>query len=152
MPRRCGRWHATQQQVIAVDNAGLSLENLAALRESVHEQCLFRQEQLQQIRGASQTRAAVRFAGRGPHQVRRLRPDGPRRCGSGIAAYRSEPVRQLPRCTRPLAVEQLRIVPQARTAPAVSRSERRDGTKMDTHRSARGDYAQTVTLRTGGRS
>jgi DnaK suppressor protein len=44
-------------QVIDSDNAGLRPEDLAGLRENLHEQRLFRKEQLQQIAAPSQTRA-----------------------------------------------------------------------------------------------
>ncbi|AWW41901.1 MULTISPECIES: TraR/DksA family transcriptional regulator [Streptomyces] len=43
-------------QITADRDTTLSLEDLAALRENLHEQRLFRQEQLQQIAGAATNR------------------------------------------------------------------------------------------------
>lgn len=152
------RWRATQQQVIAVDNAGLSPENLAALRESLHEQRLSRQEQLQQIGGASQTRADQVRGQQSASQVEvhiKLAASARMVLADVEAALqRIDQSRygKYQRCTRPVAVDRLRIVRKPATAPAVSRSERRDGNQNGYASLRTGDNAQTVTLRTGGRS
>lgn len=44
-------------QIIDDRNTALSIEDFAALRENLHEQRLFRQEQLEQLSAAATTRA-----------------------------------------------------------------------------------------------
>lgn len=49
------------QQIIGDRNTILSIEDLAALREDLHEQLLFRKEQLQQLTAASVPRTEARL-------------------------------------------------------------------------------------------
>ncbi|MER5184504.1 TraR/DksA C4-type zinc finger protein [Streptomyces sp. NPDC002896] len=106
-------------QVIGVDNAGLSPENLAALRESLHEQRLFRQEQLQQIGGTSQARADQVRGQQSASQIEvhiKLAAAARMVLAEVEAALQRIDQGRYGRCqlcTRPIALDRLRIVPQA---------------------------------------
>ncbi|WP_406209166.1 MULTISPECIES: TraR/DksA family transcriptional regulator [unclassified Streptomyces] len=108
------------QQIISGRDTTLSVEDLAALRENLHEQRLFRQEQLQQLtvpatsrtealldrRAASQLEVHVKLAA----SARMVLAD------VEAALTRMDQGRYGPchLCRRPIARERLMIVPQAR--------------------------------------
>ncbi|MER6627997.1 TraR/DksA C4-type zinc finger protein [Streptomyces sp. NPDC000987] len=56
-------------QTIGQSTAHLSAEDLAALRETLHEQLLFRREQLQQLAGEVASRTEVRLQQRDAAQI-----------------------------------------------------------------------------------
>ncbi|WP_406160307.1 TraR/DksA C4-type zinc finger protein [Streptomyces sp. NBC_00882] len=56
-------------QIIDDRDAALSIEDFAALRANLHEQRLFRQEQLQQLSGPATTRADARLARQASSQI-----------------------------------------------------------------------------------
>ncbi|WP_030265595.1 TraR/DksA family transcriptional regulator [Streptomyces violens] len=107
-------------QVIGVDHAGLCPADLAALRESLQEQRLFRQEQLQRIAGSSASRA-----GRLREQQARSQVEARIELAASARMVLTDVEAALERmdhgrygrchlCTRPIALERLQIVPQAR--------------------------------------
>lgn len=107
-------------QVIGADNAGLRPEDLAGLRESLHEQRLFREEQLRQIAAPSQTRAE-RIRGRqaaSQIEVHVKLAASARMVLSDVEAalQRMDQGRygRCHLCAQPIALARLKIVPQAR--------------------------------------
>ncbi|MFJ8584324.1 TraR/DksA family transcriptional regulator [Streptomyces sp. NPDC093595] len=107
-------------QVIGVRNAGLRPVDLAALRESLHEQRLFRQEQLRQI-GAAATARDDRVRGRqAPAQaeVRSKLAASARMVLADVEAALERMERghygRCHLCTGPITLDRLEIVPQAR--------------------------------------
>ncbi|WP_328771165.1 TraR/DksA family transcriptional regulator [Streptomyces sp. NBC_00286] len=107
-------------QVIGADNAGLRPEDLAGLRESLHEQRLFREEQLRQIAAPSQTRAE-RIRGRqsaSQLEVHVKLAASARMVLSDVEAalQRMDQGRygRCHLCAQPIALARLKIVPQAR--------------------------------------
>ncbi|AWI29534.1 hypothetical protein HHX38_04310 [Streptomyces sp. PKU-MA01144] len=107
-------------QIIADRNTILSIEDLAALRENLHEQRLFRQEQLQQIAGAATNRSQALLDRRAASQleVRVTLAASARMVLSDVEAAltRMDQGRygSCHLCRKPIARERLMIVPQAR--------------------------------------
>jgi RNA polymerase-binding transcription factor DksA len=107
-------------QVIGVRNAGLRPADLAALRESLHEQRLFRQEQLRQIGAAAQTRGDRVRGRQAPAQVEvhiKLAASARMVLADVEAALERMERGHYGRChlcTRPITLDRLEIVPQAR--------------------------------------
>ncbi|MFI6106962.1 TraR/DksA family transcriptional regulator [Streptomyces sp. NPDC051310] len=107
-------------QVIGVRNAGLRPADLAALRESLHEQRLFRQEQLRQIGAATQTRGDRVRGRQAPAQVEvdiKLAASARMVLADVEAALERMERGHYGRChlcTRPITLDRLEIVPQAR--------------------------------------
>ncbi|MFE7791512.1 TraR/DksA family transcriptional regulator [Streptomyces sp. NPDC057460] len=108
------------RESIGVDNAGLTPGDVAALRESLQEQRLFRQEQLQQIGGASQARADQV---RGQHSASQTEVHIKlAACARMVLAEVEAALQRIDQgqygrcqlCTRPIVLDRLRIVPQAR--------------------------------------
>ncbi|MFI0237868.1 TraR/DksA family transcriptional regulator [Streptomyces sp. NPDC016845] len=100
--------------------AALSAEDLAALRESLHEQRLFRQEQLQQLSTAAASRADALRARQAPSQLEvRVKLAASARM---VLADVEAALARMDRgrygicllCRGPVARERLAIVPQAR--------------------------------------
>lgn len=107
-------------QVIGADNAGLRPEDLAGLRVSLHEQRLFREEQLRQIASPSQTRVE-RIRGRqaaSQIEVHVNLAASARMVLSDVEAalQRMDQGRygRCHLCAQPIALTRLKIVPQAR--------------------------------------
>lgn len=107
-------------QVISADNAGLRPGDLAGLRENLHEQRLFRKEQLQQIAAPSQTRAE-RIRGRqAASQIEvhvKLAASARMVLSDVEAALEQMDQGRYGRChlcAQPIALARLKIVPQAR--------------------------------------
>jgi RNA polymerase-binding transcription factor DksA len=108
------------QQIISGRDTTLSVEDLAALRESLHEQRLFRQEQLQQLtvpatsrtealldrRAASQLEVHVKLAA----SARMVLAD----VEAALTRMDQGRYGTCHLCHRPIARERLMIVPQAR--------------------------------------
>ncbi|MFD0008165.1 TraR/DksA family transcriptional regulator [Streptomyces sp. NPDC127178] len=108
------------QQIISGRDTTLSVEDLAALRENLHEQRLFRQEQLQQLtvpatsrtealldrRAASQLEVHVKLAA----SARMVLAD----VESALTRMDQGRYGTCHLCRRPIARERLMIVPQAR--------------------------------------
>ncbi|MFC4611558.1 TraR/DksA family transcriptional regulator [Streptomyces maoxianensis] len=107
-------------QIIADRNTSLSIEDLAELRENLHEQRLFRQEQLQQIAGAATVRTDARLDRQAASQIEvRVKLAASARmvlADVDAALTRVDQGRygacQL--CRKPIARDRLMIVPQAR--------------------------------------
>ncbi|MEV7000831.1 TraR/DksA C4-type zinc finger protein [Streptomyces sp. NPDC093982] len=108
------------QQIISGRDTTLSIEDLAALRENLHEQRLFRQEQLQQLtvpatsrtealldrRAASQLEVHVKLAA----SARMVLAD----VEAALTRMDQGRYGTCHLCRRPIARERLVIVPQAR--------------------------------------
>ncbi|MEU9056744.1 TraR/DksA C4-type zinc finger protein [Streptomyces sp. NPDC048384] len=108
------------QQIISGRDTTLSIVDLAALRENLHEQRLFRQEQLQQLtvpatsrtealldrRAASQLEVHVKLAA----SARMVLAD----VESALTRMDQGRYGTCHLCRRPIARERLMIVPQAR--------------------------------------
>ncbi|MGF0175646.1 TraR/DksA family transcriptional regulator [Streptomyces sp. Marseille-Q5077] len=108
------------QQIISDRDTTLSVEDLAALRENLHEQRLFRQEQLQQLtvpatsrtealldrRAASQLEVHVKLAA----SARMVLVD----VEAALTRMDQGRYGTCHLCRRPIARERLMIVPQAR--------------------------------------
>ncbi len=109
-----------KNQVIGVDSAGFRPADLAALRESLQEQRLFRQEQLQQIGAAAQTRTDQVRGQQAPAQIEvhiKLAASARMVLADVEAALERMGRGQYGRChlcTQPIALDRLKIVPQAR--------------------------------------
>ncbi|MEV7125007.1 TraR/DksA C4-type zinc finger protein [Streptomyces sp. NPDC093260] len=95
-------------------------EDLAALRENLHEQRLFRQEQLQQIAAAATSRADALLQHRADGQVEvRVKLAASARMvladvEAALARLDDGSYGACHLCRRPIARERLEIVPQAR--------------------------------------
>ncbi|MET9394568.1 TraR/DksA C4-type zinc finger protein [Streptomyces sp. NPDC006624] len=107
-------------QLIAGRTAHLSAEDLAALRESLHEQRLFRREQLQQLAGAAPARTDDVWRHDAASQVEvhvKLAA-----CARMVLADVEAALRRMDEgrygtcalCRGPVARERLAVVPQAR--------------------------------------
>ncbi|GAB1328584.1 TraR/DksA family transcriptional regulator [Streptomyces sennicomposti] len=100
--------------------AHLTPEDLAALRENLHEQRLFRQEQLQQIAAAATSRADALLQHRAAGQVEvRVKLAASARMvladvEAALARLADGSYGACHLCRRPIARERLEIVPQAR--------------------------------------
>ncbi|MFD7442850.1 TraR/DksA family transcriptional regulator [Streptomyces sp. NPDC059909] len=107
-------------QVVGVDSSELAPEDLALLRESLHEQRVFRLEQLQEIGQSAPTRA---------HRAREQQAASQIEVHIKLTAYARMVLADVeaalermdrgrygicPRCTRPIPLRRLKIVPQAR--------------------------------------
>ncbi|WP_351228971.1 TraR/DksA C4-type zinc finger protein [Streptomyces sp. NPDC002133] len=107
-------------QIIGDRNTTLSIEDLAALRDNLHEQRLFRQEQLQQIAAAAapRTYALLDRQAASQFEVRvKLAASARMVLADVVAALeRMDQGRYgaCHLCRRPIARERLMIVPQAR--------------------------------------
>ncbi|MFC8194436.1 TraR/DksA family transcriptional regulator [Streptomyces sp. NPDC057298] len=107
-------------QTIDDRDTTLSIDDLAALRENLHEQRLFRQEQLQQLSTAATTRADALLDRQAASQVEvRVKLAASARmvlADVEAALTRMEQGRYgtCHLCRGPVALERLRIVPQAR--------------------------------------
>jgi RNA polymerase-binding transcription factor DksA len=107
-------------QIIGESTTHLSDEDLAALRENLHEQRLFRQEQLRQLAGPTTSRAEDRLQRQTPAQmeVRIKLAASARMVLADVEAALSRMnegsygICRL--CRRPVARQRLMIVPQAR--------------------------------------
>ncbi|TFE47665.1 hypothetical protein E3E14_20235 [Streptomyces sp. ICN441] len=107
-------------QIIADRNTILSIEDLAALRENLHEQRLFRQEQLQQIAGAATNRSQALLDRRAASQLE-VRVTLAASAGMVLSDVEAALTRMdqgrygsCHLCRKPIARERLMIVPQAR--------------------------------------
>ncbi|MEV5440530.1 TraR/DksA C4-type zinc finger protein [Streptomyces sp. NPDC052682] len=107
-------------QTIGRGPAHLSTEDLAALRENLHEQRLFRQEQLRELTGAVASRVEDRLGQRAASQVEvRVRLAASARMvladvEAALARMDDGTYGICHLCRRPVERERLRIVPQAR--------------------------------------
>lgn len=107
-----------KNQIIDDRDTPLSPEDLAALRENLHEQRLFRQEQLRQIAATSRADALVQRRAASQVEVRVQLAASARMVLADVdaALLRMDEggygVCRL--CRRPIARERLTIVPQAR--------------------------------------
>ncbi|MEU8525572.1 MULTISPECIES: TraR/DksA family transcriptional regulator [Streptomyces] len=107
-------------QIIGDRNTTLSNEDLDALRENLHEQRLFRQDQLRQIAGAATPRTDALLARRAASQFEvRLKLAASARmvlADVEAALTRMDQGRYgaCHLCRKPIARERLMIVPQAR--------------------------------------
>ncbi|MFF3691647.1 TraR/DksA family transcriptional regulator [Streptomyces sp. NPDC002187] len=107
-------------QIIGDRNTTLSIEDLAALRENLHEQRLFRQEQLQQIAGTATPRTDALLARQATSQIEvRVKLAASARmvlADVEAALTRMDDGRYgaCHLCRRPINRERLMIVPQAR--------------------------------------
>lgn len=105
-------------QTIGDQNAHLSPEDLAALREDLHEQLLFRQEQLRQIAAASRAEDLRRRRCPAQAEVHLTLVASARMVLSDV----EEALRRIAECSygtchlcrRPVDRERLLVVPQAR--------------------------------------
>ncbi|GAA3368043.1 hypothetical protein GCM10020367_64060 [Streptomyces sannanensis] len=88
-----------KNQVVAANNAGLAPEDLATLRESLHEQRLFRLEQLRTDVHVRPTASARMVLTDVEAALDRMDQDRYGNCHL---------------CTRPITLRRLKIVPQAR--------------------------------------
>ena len=107
-------------QTIGHSTTRLSAEELAALRENLHEQLLFRREQLRQLAGPAGTRAEDRLEQRAAAQIEvRVKLAASARM---VLADVQAALRRLDQgtygacqlCRRPMDRDRLMIVPQAR--------------------------------------
>ncbi|MEU0031928.1 TraR/DksA C4-type zinc finger protein [Streptomyces sp. NPDC006335] len=107
-------------QIIDDRHATLSIEDLAALRENLHEQRLFRQEQLQQLSAAAASRADALRAPQASSQIEvRVKLAASARMVLADVEAALERMDQgrygtCDLCRRPIAHARLMIVPQAR--------------------------------------
>ncbi|MFH0515809.1 TraR/DksA family transcriptional regulator [Streptomyces sp. M41] len=107
-------------QTIGDGTAHLSAEDLAALRENLHEQRLFRQEQLRQLTGPVTSRAEDRLRQRASAQIevhvklaataRMVLAD----VEAALTRMNDGSYGACHLCRRPIDRERLTIVPQAR--------------------------------------
>lgn len=107
-------------QIIDDSNTTLSIEDFAALRENLHEQLLFRQEQLQQLSSVATTRADAFLDRQASSQIevhvklaasaRMVLTD----VEAALARMDQGSYGTCHLCRRPIARERLMIVPQAR--------------------------------------
>lgn len=119
-------------QIVGVGDAGLSAEVLAALRENLQEQRHFRLEQLRQFGQPSQVRADHLRESRSASQVevsikltasaRMVLTD----VEAALERIDGGRYGACHRCVRPIAVERLRIVPQARFCGPCHQARERD--------------------------
>ncbi|KUN73629.1 hypothetical protein AQJ46_04840 [Streptomyces canus] len=107
-------------QIIDDHDTTLSIEDVAALRANLHEQRLFRQEQLQQLSGPATTRADARLDRQAASQIEvRVQLAASARM---VLADVEAALARMDRgrygtchlCRGPIARERLMIVPQAR--------------------------------------
>ncbi|MFF0080378.1 TraR/DksA family transcriptional regulator [Streptomyces canus] len=107
-------------QIIDDRDTTLSIEDVAALRANLHEQRLFRQEQLQQLSGPATTRADARLDRQAASQIEvRVQLAASARM---VLADVEAALARMDRgrygtchlCRGPIARERLMIVPQAR--------------------------------------
>ena len=107
-------------QIIDDHDTALSIEDVAALRANLHEQRLFRQEQLQQLSGPATTRADARLDRQAASQIEvRVQLAASARM---VLADVEAALARMDRgrygtchlCRGPIARERLMIVPQAR--------------------------------------
>ncbi|MFF7548565.1 TraR/DksA family transcriptional regulator [Streptomyces canus] len=107
-------------QIIDDRDTTLSIEDVAALRANLHEQRLFRQEQLRQLSGPATTRADARLDRMAASQIEvRVQLAASARM---VLADVEAALARMDRgrygtchlCRGPIAREQLMIVPQAR--------------------------------------
>ncbi|KQW10407.1 TraR/DksA C4-type zinc finger protein [Streptomyces sp. Root369] len=107
-------------QIIDDRDTALSIEDFAALRANLHEQRLFRQEQLQQLSGPATTRADARLDRQAASQIEvRVQLAASARM---VLADVEAALARMDRgrygtcrlCRGPIARERLMIVPQAR--------------------------------------
>lgn len=107
-------------QIIDHRNTTLTIEDFAALRENLHEQRLFRQEQLQQLSGAATARAEALLDRHAASQIEvRVKLAASARmvlADVEAALQRMDQGRygNCHRCHKPIDRERLMIVPQAR--------------------------------------
>ncbi len=107
-------------QAIAESTTHLSAEDLAALRENLHEQRLFRQEQLRQLAGPVASRAEDRLQQEAAAQVEvRVKLAASARMvladvEAALARMNKGSYGTCHLCRRPIDRERLTIVPQAR--------------------------------------
>ncbi|MFE7927891.1 TraR/DksA family transcriptional regulator [Streptomyces sp. NPDC057456] len=107
-------------QIIDDRNTNLSIEDFAALRENLHEQRLFRQEQLHQLSTAATTRADARRDRQAASQIEvRVKLAASARMVLADVEAALERMSQgrygtCHLCRSPIARERLLIVPQAR--------------------------------------
>ncbi|WP_181139513.1 TraR/DksA C4-type zinc finger protein [Streptomyces sp. Ru71] len=108
------------RQIIGDRHTTLSLEDFAALRENLHEQRLFRQEQLQQLSAAATTRADALLDRQAASQIEvRVKLAASARM---VLADVEAALKRMDEghygtchlCRGPIARERLMIVPQAR--------------------------------------
>ena len=108
------------RQTISQSTAALSAEDLAALRETLHEQRLFRQEQLRQLAGPVTSRTEDRLQQRAASQI-----EVHIKLAAAARMVLADVEAALKRmddgsygtchlCRRPVDRERLMIVPQAR--------------------------------------
>ncbi|MFL5999880.1 MAG: TraR/DksA family transcriptional regulator [Streptomyces sp.] len=107
-------------QIIDDRDTTLSIEDLAALRANLHEQRLFRQEQLQQLSAPAPTRADARLDRQASSQIE-VRVQLAASARMVLADVEAAPTRMdqgqygsCHLCRGPIARERLMIVPQAR--------------------------------------
>lgn len=107
-------------QIVDIRHATLSIEDLAALRENLHAQRLFRQEQLHQLSAAATSRAGALRDRQTSSQIEvRVQLAA---CARMVLADIEAALKRMDRgrygtchlCRRPIAHERLMIVPQAR--------------------------------------
>ncbi|MER5197295.1 TraR/DksA family transcriptional regulator [Streptomyces sp. NPDC002755] len=107
-------------QIIDDSNTTLSIEDFAALRENLHEQLLFRQEQLQQLSSVATTRADAFLDRQASSQIEvRVKLAASARMvltdvEAALARMDQGGYGTCHLCRRPIARERLMIVPQAR--------------------------------------
>ncbi|USQ85723.1 TraR/DksA C4-type zinc finger protein [Streptomyces phaeoluteigriseus] len=106
-------------QTVDDRNTTLSIEDFAALRDNLHEQRLFRQEQLQQLSAAATTRADALLDRQAASQIE-VRVKLAASARMVLADVEAALTRMdhgsygtCHLCRRPIAREQLMIVPQA---------------------------------------
>ncbi|MEW1648793.1 TraR/DksA C4-type zinc finger protein [Streptomyces sp. NPDC091219] len=108
------------QQTTDDHDRNLSAEDLAALRENLHEQRLFRQEQLEQLSASATTRAATSAERRAASQTEvRVTLTATARMvlaevEAALARMDQDTYGTCRLCRGPVALARLMIVPQAR--------------------------------------
>ncbi|MGW0476412.1 TraR/DksA family transcriptional regulator [Streptomyces coeruleorubidus] len=107
-------------QTIGESTTHLSAEDLAALRENLHEQCLFRQEQLRQLAGPTTSRSEDRLQRQTAAQMEvRIKLAASARMvladvEAALSRMNEGSYGICHLCRRPVARQRLMIVPQAR--------------------------------------
>ncbi|GGU15204.1 TraR/DksA family transcriptional regulator [Streptomyces coeruleorubidus] len=107
-------------QTIGESTTHLSAEDLAALRENLHEQLLFRQEQLRQLAGPTTSRAEDRLQRQTAAQMEvRIKLAASARMvladvEAALSRMNEGSYGICHLCRRPVARQRLMIVPQAR--------------------------------------
>jgi RNA polymerase-binding transcription factor DksA len=107
-------------QTIGESTTHLSADDLAALRESLHEQRLFRQEQLRQLAGPATSRAGERLQRQAAAQVEvRIKLAASARMvladvEAALTRMQEGSYGTCHLCRRPIDRQRLMIVPQAR--------------------------------------